>query len=76
MDPVKLGAIFLLGLFPFVGALLLAWIGPKRTAAAGYKRAMARHAAAADAADAERLRLVAADARLEESQRRLRGEDS
>jgi hypothetical protein len=37
---------------------------------------MARRAAAADAADEERQRLEAADARLEESQRRLRGEDS
>jgi hypothetical protein len=72
---VKLAAIFLFALFPFVGALLLAWIGPKRTAAAGYKRAMARRAAAADAADEERERLEAADARLQESQRRLRGGD-
>jgi hypothetical protein len=72
---VKLAAIFLFALFPFVGALLLAWIGPKRTAAAGYKRAMARRADAADAADEERERLEAADARLQESQRRLRGGD-
>lgn len=72
---MKLAAILLLALFPFVGALLLAWIGPKRTAAAAYKRAMARRAAAADEADRERERLEAADARLEESQRRLRGDD-
>ncbi len=72
---MKLAAILLLGLFPFVAALLLPWIGPKRTAAAGYKRAMARRAAAADAADEERERLEVADARLQESQRRLRGDD-
>ena len=72
---MKLVAILLLALFPFVGAFLLPWIGPKRTAAAGYKRAMARRAAAADAADEQRERLEVADARLEESQRRLRSED-
>jgi hypothetical protein len=75
MDPLKLAAILLFALFPFVGALLLTWIGPKRTAAAGYKRAMARRAATSDAADEERHRLEAADARLTESQRRLTGED-
>ena len=73
---MKIAAILLLALFPFVGAVLLTWIGPKRTAAAGYKRAMARRAAAEDAADEQRQRLEAADARLTESQRRLSGDDS
>jgi hypothetical protein len=71
---MKLAALFALALFPFLGGLLLAWIGPKHTAAAGYRRAMERRAAAADEADRERGRLEAADARLVESQRRLRGE--
>ena len=72
---MKLAAIILLGLFPFLGVLLLAWIGPKRTAAAGYRRAMERRAAAADEAERMRERLEAADARLQESQRRLRGDE-
>lgn len=67
---MKWAALFLLALFPFAGALLLAWI-PRRTAAAGYRRAKARTAAVAEAVDAERQKLEAADARLAASQRRL-----
>ena len=71
---MKVAAIIALVIFPFLGALLLTWFGPKRTAAAAYRRAMESRAAAADAADEQRERLEAADARLVESQRRLRGE--
>jgi hypothetical protein len=69
---MRWAALFLLALFPFVGALLLAWI-PRRTAAAGYRRARQSTAAAADAVDEERRKLEAADARLTASQRRLWG---
>ena len=71
---MKLAALIALVLFPFLGGLLLTWFGPKWTAAVGYRRAMESRTAAADAADEQRERLEAADARLVESQRRLRGE--
>ena len=73
---MRLTALIVLALFPFVGVVLLAWFGPKRTAAAGYRRARERTAAAAEAVDRERERLEAADARLTASQRRLSGEDA
>jgi len=72
---MRLTVLVVLALFPFVGAALLAWLGPKRTAAARYRRAKERTAATAAAVDEGRQRLMAADARLRASQRRLRGED-
>ena len=72
---MRLAAILLLGLFPFIAAGLLAWIGPKRTWAAHYRHARERTAALAEAATRERARLAEAEARLEASQQRLRGED-
>jgi hypothetical protein len=67
-----LTAILLLAAFPFIGVVLLAWLGPKRTFAAHYRHARQRTDALAADADRERERLEAADARLVESQRRLR----
>jgi hypothetical protein len=72
---MRLVIILTLAAFPFVGAVLLAWLGPKRTWAAHYRHARERTAALEDDADRQRERLEAADARLEASQRRLRGED-
>ena len=72
---MRLAAILLLGLFPFIAAALLAWIGPKRTWAAHYRHARERTAALAEDASRERARLAEADARLRASQQRLRGED-
>jgi hypothetical protein len=72
---MQLAAILLLGLFPFIGVVLLAWLGPKHTWAAHYRHARERTAAMAEAAELERQQLEAADARLQASQRRLRGED-
>lgn len=72
---MRLTAILLLGLFPFIGIVLLAWLGPKRTWSAHYRHARERTAAMATAADRERERLEAAGERLEASQRRLLGED-
>jgi hypothetical protein len=71
---MRLFALFLLALFPFVAIALLAWLNPKRTWAARYRHARARTAALAEEADRERERLAEADARLAESQRRLRGD--
>ena len=72
---MQLAAILLLGLFPFIGVVLLAWLGPKHTWAAHYHHAREHTAAVAEAAERERQQLEAADARLQASQRRLRGED-
>jgi hypothetical protein len=72
---MQLTALFVLALFPFIGIALLVWKGPKHTAARAYRHARERTAAAAEAADRERERLVEADARLAESQRRLTGEE-
>ena len=69
---MRWAALFFLALFPFLGAVLLFWI-PRRTAAAGYRRARERTAAAAEAVDEARERLEAADQRLQDSQRRLWG---
>jgi hypothetical protein len=69
---VRLTAILLLAAFPFIGGLLLAWLGSSRSWAARYRHARARNAALADEADRVRERLVEADARLAASQRKLR----
>lgn len=72
---MQLAALLLLALFPFIGiALLILGAGPKRTAARAYRRAREHTAALADAVDRQRERLAEADARLEESQQRLRDE--
>jgi hypothetical protein len=73
---MRMTALVLLVLFPFVAAVVLGWVGSNRTWAAHYRRAQERTAAMAEAADLERERLEAADARLLASQRRLRGEDA
>jgi hypothetical protein len=72
---MRLTALLLLALFPFVGAALLAWVGPTRSWSARYRHARARTAAVAAVADRETERLAEADARLVASQRRLRGEE-
>jgi hypothetical protein len=72
---VTLAAILLLGLFPFIGIALLVWMGPRNSWSAHYRHARERTRQIAAAADRERERLEAADARLEASQRRLRGEE-
>jgi len=72
---MQLTALLLLALFPFVGiALLIMGAGPKRTAARAYRRAREHTREVAEAADRENEQLAEADARLAESQRRLRGE--
>ena len=69
---MQLTALLLLALFPFIGMALLVWMGPRQSWSARYRRARQRTAALAAAVDRERERLVEADARLAESQRRLR----
>ena len=71
---MRLTALFLLALFPFIGAALLAWIGPRHSWSAHYRHARERTAALADAVDRERARLELADARLQAS-RRPHGEE-
>jgi hypothetical protein len=71
---LKLAALLILASFPFVGALVLGWLGQSRSWAARYRRARERTAALADEVDEMTERLEAADARLQESQRRLRGD--
>jgi hypothetical protein len=70
---MRLAIILTLAAFPFLGAVLLGWLGPKRTWATHYRRARERTAALADDADRQAERLEAADARLEASQQRLVG---
>jgi hypothetical protein len=73
---VKLAALLILVSFPFLGAIVLGWVGQNRTMAARYKAARERTAAMADEADRGRERIAAADARLEASQQRLRELDA
>jgi hypothetical protein len=72
---VKLTAILVLTLFPFAGALLLAWIGPIGTAAY-YKRAIAARQAKAAEADEAHRRVAEAGARLIESDQRADDADA
>jgi hypothetical protein len=71
---MQLTAILLLGLFPFIGIALLVWMGPRNSWSARYRHARDHTRQIAALADRENARLAAADARLEASQRRLRGE--
>lgn len=71
---MKILAISILVSFPFIGALLLAWIGPKRTLAAHYRDARQRTAALAAVADQQHERVLAAGLRVKESARRLSGD--
>ena len=72
---MQLTALLLLALFPFIGMALLVWMGPRQSWSAHYRHARQRTAALAAAAEREVERVAEADARLEESQRRLRGEN-
>ena len=71
---MKVVAILVLSLFPLVGALLLAWIGPIGTSAY-YKRAIAARQARATEEDEAHRRVAEASARLIDSRQRTVGGD-